>query len=54
MLDILAKTFMTATRSDDPDPRLTRVRDVRNWDAPKWWRRAQGNSAPRYIDLDRL
>lgn len=54
MLDIFAKTFMTATRSDDPDPRMTRVRDVPSWSAPGWWRSRSHRRPTRYIDLDKL
>lgn len=54
MFDIFANTFMTATRTDDPNRKLTRVRDVQNWDAPSWWRNTKTRRATRYIDLDKL
>ena len=54
MIDIFAKTFMTATRSDDPNTRLTRVHDVKKWDAPGWWRGSVLGKSARYIDLNKL
>ena len=54
MFDIYAKTFMTATRMDAHDPKLTRVRDVPKWDAPRWWRSSGRRKSTRYIDLENL
>lgn len=54
MFDIYAKTFMTATRMDAHDPKLTRVRDVPKWDAPRWWRSSGQRKSTRYIDLENL
>ena len=54
MLNILAQTFRTATRTEDRDRPLTRVRDVQNWDAPGWWSGRTKRGKTRYIDLDRL
>ena len=54
MIDVFAKTFMTATRSDDPNPRLTRVRDAKKWPAPSWWRLGSKRRPERYVDLNNL
>jgi len=54
MIDVFAKTFMTATLMDDTNPKLTRVRDARKWDAPSWWRGKTNHRPARYIDLDKL
>lgn len=54
MFDILANTFMTATRTEDQTTKLRRVRDLRKWDAPRWWRRGQTRGQQRFIDLDKL
>lgn len=54
MIDIFAKTFMTATRSDDTSHSLTRVRDVQNWPAPSWWRGKTHRRPARYVDLNKL
>ncbi len=54
MIGIFAKTFMTATRSDDKIHTLTRVRDVRHGSAPSWWRGKTHRRPARYIDLNDL
>ena len=54
MIDILAKTFMTATLMDGTNHNLTRVRDAKKWDAPRWWRGTGSRRPARYIDLYKL
>ena len=54
MIDVFAKTFMTATFMDGTHHNLTRVKDAKKWDAPNWWRDKATRRPARYIDLDKL
>ena len=54
MIDVFAKTFMTATFMDGTNHKLTRVNDAKKWDAPTWWRVKANRRPARYIDLDKL
>lgn len=54
MNDIWAKSLMIASRMDHPAPGQMRVRDVKRWNAPRWWRKDETLGEHRVIDLNRL